>query len=270
MSLALHLRALGRRNGSSTLAPCHDLSFSQQCRSLPRTRFLVGLPRQVFLEIIILDERGERGERRGRLGGEQGRRGGPAAVAGGRGAVALEDPAPAPAPACAPVHASAHAPAPAPALTPYSPGRACNVPSALLPLMVGQVLGGHGRARGVCRGPQSWMHALAWCPSVLLRPAQPREQRCLLLPSHGDGREALEVPALSQPQDHPSSSASSTEAIRFHLRCSLTAAPPCSTRCSAGCWCCCLWHRGLEGRRCHRLARPHGSHRGHRALLSLG
>ena len=58
MSLALHLRALGRRNGSNTLAPCHDLSFRQQCWSLLQTRFLVGLPRQVFLEIIILYESG--------------------------------------------------------------------------------------------------------------------------------------------------------------------------------------------------------------------
>lgn len=54
-----HLRALGRRNGSSPLAPCRDLSFSQQCWSLPQTRFLARLPRQVFLERIILDERGE-------------------------------------------------------------------------------------------------------------------------------------------------------------------------------------------------------------------
>lgn len=76
-----HLRALGRRNGSSPLAPSRDLSFSQQCWSLPQTRFLARLPRQVFLERIILDERGE-GERRGRLGGEWGRRGGPAAAVG--------------------------------------------------------------------------------------------------------------------------------------------------------------------------------------------
>ena len=73
MSLALHLRALGRRNGSSTLAPCHDLSFSQQCWSLPQTRFLVRLPRQVFLEIIILDERGEEGS--GEVGWEESKEG---------------------------------------------------------------------------------------------------------------------------------------------------------------------------------------------------
>lgn len=66
--------ALGKPCSSKSLARCRDLSFKQQSRSLLRTRFLVRLPRQVFLEIITVQGTGGEREPWGWLGGGPGRK----------------------------------------------------------------------------------------------------------------------------------------------------------------------------------------------------
>lgn len=199
VSLALHLRALGRHSGSGTLARRHDLSFSQHCWSLPQTRSLLRLPRQVFLDIITLDECGEGGSRAGNRGGN---RRGPAAAAGGSGAAALEEAA----------LTTRH-------LVLARPAR----------LRTPQLLahGGAGsawpqvRAERVLRpterdGCSCLVSVQQPCPAALCTPHLHAAwaHHHLLYPLTRD-RQA----ALSHPRDHPFSPTSSIEAERFYLCC---------------------------------------------------